>query len=285
MKNTQESNWCKLNWSNWIPLDSELELYKEHISMGPGFYRIRSSKWRGLIYIGQTGRGLRERTRSLARHTLRSIQDPPWNDPHTAAPILWAYRIENNFDYEVSVAEVKLPYAERQCFEDYLIYSHRKFHNYSTLANFGVAHPLWNKPSNKKANREMKRAHILFPKTSLPGAKTAGQFNSRDWLGLDWSKPLLLSVASPPSDPGIYKITSGVGNVLLYCGESMNLRDRINSHKRNQLFSNANASFCEIFDAQPNQLKEREVDMIGAYYEAFSKCPLYQYSNNRKNQA
>ncbi len=78
-----------------------------------------------------------------------------------------------------------------------------------------------------------------------------------------------------------HEITSGVGNVLLYCGESMNLRDRINSHKRNQLFSNANVSFCEIFDAQPNQLKEREVDTIGAYYEAFSKCPLYQYSNNR----
>jgi hypothetical protein len=72
---------------------------------------------------------------------MRSSQDPPWNDPHTAAPILWAYRIENAYAFEISAAEINLSYAERQCFEDYLIYSHRKFYNYSTLANFGVAHP------------------------------------------------------------------------------------------------------------------------------------------------
>ena len=232
------------------------------------------------MYIGQTGRGLRERTGALAKHTLRSSQDPPWNDPHTAAPILWAYRIENDYDFEISVAEIKLPYAERQCFEDYLIFSHRLFYNYSTLANFGVAHPMWNKPSNKKAKRAMKRMYRPSRSTSLPRATNINQLNSGNWLGLEWSEPAALAGVSPPSEPGVYNITRE--NVLLYCGESMNFKERISNHKRNHLFNSANIAFFPMPGAQHNHLKEREIDMVGAYYEFLSQCPLYQYSNNRK---
>ncbi len=71
MLNPVESNWCNLDWSPWMPLDAELELYREHISREPGFYRVRTLKQEGLFYIGQTGRNLRERTSEcfVNRHT------------------------------------------------------------------------------------------------------------------------------------------------------------------------------------------------------------------------
>jgi hypothetical protein len=48
--------------------------------------------------MGQTGRGLRERVRSLAVNLYRD--EPPWNDPHTAAPGLWAWRVEEGYEYD-----------------------------------------------------------------------------------------------------------------------------------------------------------------------------------------
>ena len=31
----------------------------------------------------------------LATGVYQQIQNPPWNDPHTAAPPLWAFRLED----------------------------------------------------------------------------------------------------------------------------------------------------------------------------------------------
>ena len=138
---------------------------------------------------------------------------------------------------------------------------------------------MWNKPSNKKSKRAMKRAHKAHQFTSLPRATNTNQFNTNNWLGLDWSKQVALTDIAAPSKPGIYKISKN--NTLLYCGESMNLKARIGSHKRNQLFSNASIACCAMPRAQSNHLKEREVDMIGAHYDAISECPLHQYSNAR----
>jgi hypothetical protein len=129
----------------------------------------------------------------------------------------------------------------------------------------------------------MKRVYRTRQTTSLPRATNTGQFNSNNWLGFDWSATAPLSDISPPSESGIYKIARR--NELLYCGQSINLKDRISSHKRNQLFGSASIAFFTMPGAQLNHLKEREVDMIGAYYDALSKCPVYQYSKNRKNES
>lgn len=34
-------------------------------------------------------------------------------------------------------------------------------------------------------------------------------------------------------------------------------------------------------DVEPHHLKEREVDMIGAYYAITSQIPTYQYTNGQ----
>jgi hypothetical protein len=133
-----------------MPLDASLEQYKQLIPTQPGFYRVRAMDISSLVYIGQTGRNLRERTRSLSRGVYRALDDPPWNDPHTAAPLLWAYRHEDGLKYEVSVAVMDTDYPTRQCIEDSLLYLHRNEHGQSTLCNHARLHPFWSRPSNRK---------------------------------------------------------------------------------------------------------------------------------------
>jgi hypothetical protein len=80
-------DWCNLTWSDWIPFDGG---GFKGLHNGAGLYRIRISGQPALAYIGQTGRDLRQRLGDLRRNTLAATM--PFNDPHTAAPSLWAWR-------------------------------------------------------------------------------------------------------------------------------------------------------------------------------------------------
>ena len=277
---THDMNWGGLSWSEWVPLFSEVSVFQRHIAKFPGLYRVRSRQAPGLVYVGQTGRNLRERTRSLAIHSTRGHDSPPWNDPHTAAPILWAYHHEDQFEYEVSVACTEdFDYATRQCYEDYLLHLHRMEHGHSTLANHGRFHPLWTRPSNKSAKRSMKRLETPTPYDSIEKINAVGEFGSALWLGLKWSKSQPISRAKPPACPGIYQICGS--DVMLYCGETQQLSDRINTHKKNPNFIDSSISYHLMPNARSHHLKEREVDMIGAYFESSGAGPKYQYKNNR----
>ena len=136
----------------------------------PGFYRIRTPLYPGLVYVGETGRNIRGRVQELARGIGRGPYDIPWNDPHTAAPILWAYRVEDNFSFEVSVAAVTQPKHRRKCHEDYVLYLHRLRHGHSTLTNHGRLHPLWTRASNKAKGRPAQRREMPTVYESLPPA-------------------------------------------------------------------------------------------------------------------
>jgi len=94
--NWDQINWLGFNWSQWIPLESSIQVYQNYITKNPGLYRIWITHNSKLAYIGQTGRNLRERTRQLASKVNNNHDNPPWNDPHTAAPALWSWKTEND---------------------------------------------------------------------------------------------------------------------------------------------------------------------------------------------
>jgi hypothetical protein len=279
MQNPQTTDWAGLDWSPWVHFDSPMATYQTHITNKAGLYRIRSPQSEELIYIGQTGRNLRERVRALVKHVLRPQENPPWNDPHTAAPVLWAYKNENQFDFEVSVTTLEISYTHRQCFEDYLLHLHRNHYNRSTVANFGLSHPLWSRPSNKKQNRPMIRNSSPKLQTSLPKTINAKDFHSNTWLGLHWQKAAMKQTVNLPDLPGIYRFVNP--EELAYCGESHSLRKRLSTHSKNSNFKNADCFYSVMPNAESHHLKEREVDMIGAYYAITSRCPTYQYTNGR----
>jgi len=69
----------------------------------PGVYRVRPADGDYLMYIGQTGRTLRQRLSELSKYR-KAPELMPYNDPHTAAPSLWAWRDATGLDFECSGA-------------------------------------------------------------------------------------------------------------------------------------------------------------------------------------
>jgi hypothetical protein len=268
-------HWGKIQWSSWIPLDAILPEYQLNITTQPGFYRIRSSQHPGLVYLGETGRDLRERVRSLMRGVYRSYRDPPWNDPHTAAPILWAFRHEDQLEYQVSASPLKVSKPQRQCHEDFLLHLHRVQLGYSTLANHGRLHPHWTRPRNRKNGIPAQRRQTPMQYPSLPSATGSQDYLGIQWLGLNWSPFQVLHDVNAPSCPGVYRIRKN--SCLLYCGQSTNLQKRIHTHQKASRFRNSQISFHQMDNSQPHQLKERETDLIGAYFACEGEGPSYQY--------
>jgi hypothetical protein len=279
-----KKDWAGLTWSAWIPLDAGLDECLEHISTNPGIYRVRVSKPGGLAYIGQTGRSLRERTRALSRHTYRDLADQPWNDPHTAAPALWAWRIEDDLVYEVSAAPVELETASRQCLEDMLLYLYRLEAGESTLANHGRFHAKWSRPTNRARGLPMMRIADGSNPAALPSLSPApliGEPESMDWLDLAWSPvtPLENSRKVIPEVPGVYRLLAG-GRVA-YFGESKSIKDRLRAHAVRYAGKEMECSWVEMPEALPHHLKERETDLIGAYYSVRKAPPQLQYAPTR----
>ena len=60
----------------------------------------------------------------------------PWNDPHTAAPSLWAWQDAEGFEYECSAAPLDASINGRRGMESYLLYRYRQERGESTLCNF-----------------------------------------------------------------------------------------------------------------------------------------------------
>ena len=274
-------SWCDLEWSDWIPLDGSLGDYQRCITTQPGLYRVRIVGREALAYVGQTGRDLRERTRALASHAGRPANDPPWNDPHTAAPGLWAWRVEENLEYEVSVTPLMVSREHRQCMEDRLLFEYRLERGESTLANHGRFHARWRRPSNKKKGHGMRRLpdhksnEAAEPSLTPPGG--SGQPKDVDWLGLPWSETTALEDTrdQAPSMPGVYRLVDGQN--VVYLGESNELSARLQSHHRNYRFEALSASWVVMEGAFPHHLREREADLIGAFYKQVGKPPKFQY--------
>jgi hypothetical protein len=101
----------------------------------PGLYRVRLlASARVLLYIGQTGRSLRAR---LGQLNAAYGPDMPFNDPHTAAPALWALLHRDRCDFEASVTEVPGSTPHRMGLEAAALTLYRARLGRSPLANFG----------------------------------------------------------------------------------------------------------------------------------------------------
>jgi hypothetical protein len=100
-----------------------------------------------LIYVGQTGRTLRERLLSLAAGV--NAEECPFYDPHTAAPHLWLLRRLNGVRLECSCAPVAGELQVLRGTEDMLLWRHRVETGLSTETNYGRFYPGYARPTNR----------------------------------------------------------------------------------------------------------------------------------------
>lgn len=274
----------KCVWSEWLPLNGDVSVYKSVPAKQSGLYRIRAISKAGLIYIGQTGRCLRERLRAL--RTGVYAQDMPYNDPHTAAPNLWVWLNEEGYEYEFSFLVSDLETPQRQGLEDFFLWKHRKEYGFSTLCNYGRFHKQWLKPTNKKQGRKGERllSGNFNPSglTSSPVLDHKGRSKDASWMGLDWSEPSELNMVTVNflnDTPAVYRIMDARSLEVIYIGETKELQRRLKAHAKKIwnrseiLFSYANC----IDLSQAHLRHEIEVDLIGAYFEENQRVPCFQY--------
>ena len=287
--NFTDFTWCELPWTPWISFNNSLDFKK--LPTGPGMYRIRAIGKQELFYIGETGRSLRERLNSLRRGTMEDKM--PYNDPHTAAPSLWAWRDAERIDFECSAAEVKLaddPEEARRLREGLecsLLWRYRLEFGLSTRCNHGRFHPDYVKSSDRKGAFRGYRLPENTPSNksggpSLPPLQPIGSPFENNWMGLSWSHSNILeraNVRKVTPSPGIYRIFDLKTMTLFYIGESRNLQNRLMTHDTKS-WNGSKPLFSYVqfpHNTPAYQRHEIENDLIGAFYTETRQIPRFQF--------
>jgi hypothetical protein len=240
------------------------------------------------MQIGETRRTVHERLNEL-RHTLKRTDLMPWNDPHTAAPSLWAWQDAEGFEYKCSATPLDASQGGRRGMESFLLYRYRQEYGESTLCNFGRFHPGYRKSTNRKENKrggKLDESHKDNPASgqSVPPLPIIGIPGDREWMGLAWSGKMSLdgeTIRAVPSAPGLYQLFECDTGDLVYIGQSADCAKRLKSHatkfldKKDLMFSYYDVKKSML----PHNLKEWENDLIGNYFEVYRKAPKYQFGN------
>jgi hypothetical protein len=281
-------NWCSLPWSPWVPFSADKHTFYD-IPHEPGLYRIRPAGKDFLMYIGETRRTVHERLNEL-RHNLRRTDLMPWNDPHTAAPSLWAWHDAEGYAYECSATPLDASTGGRRGMESFLLYKYRQERGESTLCNFGRFHPRYRKSTNRKEGLrggKLAEGHKDNP-AGFPGIEpleAVGKPGDRDWMGLEWTawEPLATdNVRAVAAGAGLYLLKDAGSQEIVYIGQSADVAMRLSGHcyktweGRMLLFSYQIIGQAVL----PHNLRELETDLIGNFFENFRKAPEFQFRNS-----
>jgi hypothetical protein len=269
-------DWCNLNWSAWTPFDDG---DFKGLHAGAGLYRIRVADSPVLAYIGQTGRDLRQRLGDLRRNT--AAEQMPFNDPHTAAPSLWAWNDAVGYKYECSVAPSNVHRRERLAIECWLLWKYRLETGGSTLCNYGHFHPAYTKSRNRSTKlRGGRRDDEADQITSSGPLRLVGRPADSGWMGLDWSGRFSLATVPAGAYPALYRIFDAKTEQLLYIGETQNFGQRMKAHAQRNWSGRAPVvSYHRVAgDVRKVHLHELENDLIGGYYESTKAAPELQFS-------
>ncbi len=276
-KKRMSQKWCGVKWTRWVRF-SERDF--REIPESPGVYRIKPINRNILMYIGQTGRSLRGRLMVLRNEVRKNKM--PFNDPHTAAPNLWAWKQSDGMEFECSAARTLMRIRKRKGFESYLIWQYRLDRGESPKCNLGRFHPTHTKSKSLsvgKRGRRLPRGKIN--PASKPSARPL-QFKDspvdRNWMGRQWIEVNRSTNGTGlNTKSGLYKILHPQTKELLYIGQSKDLNSRLRQHRNND-FKNASIWITTLSKSIPDhRLLELENDLIGAFYYRNRTVPKYQF--------
>jgi hypothetical protein len=265
----------------------------------PGLYRVRVSGADRPIYIGQTGRSIRERLGMLKGAYAELM---PYNDPHTAAPALWSLHHRDGVDFECSAAPLDGDRRARMGAEALAISMHRVEHGGSPMANFGGMPDGYRKSSGN--NSRLVAAGKRFrggpdpTATSTPESVPVsgildGSAGTDRWTGLAWSPwtPLAAFAGSGgralQPGTGVYRIRLiGAGDHRVYVGQG-DIASRLRTHaaaaadenlpKHEWLRSPSETSWVELDGVPTRALLELENDLIASHVLVCGEPPGAQF--------
>jgi hypothetical protein len=280
-------NWCSLPWSPWVPFSADKHTFHE-IPHEPGVYRIRPVNKDFLMYIGETRRSLHTRLQDL-RMDLRNKDLMPWSDPHTEAPGMWSWNNAEGYEYECSAAPLDASISGRRGMESFLLYQYRQERGESPLCNFGRFHPRYRRSTIRKEGLrggKLAEDHKDNPAggSSIAPLGATGKPGDSDWMGLAWTgwQPLTEeNIQKVPAGAGVYLLADAGSHEIVYIGQSADVAGRLLDHCRKTGDEKSLRFSYQVIDKPvlPHNLRERENDLIGNYYEHFRKAPEYQFRN------
>ena len=209
----------------------------------------------------------------------------------TEAPSLWAWQDAEGFEYECSATPLDASQSGRRGMESFLLYQYRQERGESTLCNFGRFHPRYRKSTNRKENQrggKLEENHLDNPAggPSVKPLPVLGTPGDRYWMELAWIGKLPLdgdTISTVPPGAGLYLLFERDNQDLVYIGQSADCAQRLRSHaiklldEKDMLVS----YHIEKKPLLPHNLKERENDLIGNYFDIYRKAPRYQFGNKR----
>jgi len=286
-----------IEWSSWSPLPGAS--VNREIPRSPGLYRIRRVGHLDLDYIGQTGRGLRQRLAGL-----RGVYDEqmPYRDPHTAAPALWALRHAGGCDFEVSTAAIDGSTHWRKGMEALAIAEYRAVHGASPTIEFGRMLPGYrpSSPNNAVLVKLGKRVrggacedsnlpcHAVGvpPAGPLIGSPQSSEWNNHHWS--EWMSREDLKLAKLRGGAGLYRIRGDEQDSLLYIGQGI-VPGRPLAHiakigmpwrPQGVIFGSASRLECSwVLNGEwlPHHRLELKNDLIAAHMIATGDVPRAQF--------
>lgn len=194
------------HWSQWYSLEQETFASKE-IPRTPGLYQVgimdKHRRLLALTYLGQTGRGLRERIGTLWKEMYK--EQKPDIAPHVAAPAHWSLHrfFSDGQHLECSVFELpdmpgKDMRIDREGLESLAIMLRRQTYGLYPLVNFG------------SFRQETMQERLAFVHTALADLPLINLENndplSMHWLDLPWSDWQQTSTSKQITQRGMYRV-------------------------------------------------------------------------------
>jgi hypothetical protein len=129
--------WMGLIWTPWVGLEAATPAWGGGAPMAAGLYRLRAHGRPGLAYIGETGRGIRQRLQQLRTgmgYVANGVRVT--GAPHVAAGCVLGH-VNAGHDVQVSwTVAPDLPRRERKGVECDLIAAHRRVLSASPSCQF-----------------------------------------------------------------------------------------------------------------------------------------------------
>lgn len=275
-------------WSDWQPLAGSSR--KAAIPAGPGLYRARITGTGEVVYIGQTGRSLRERLGMLATCYRSEMR---YRDPHTAAPTLWSLRDRDGVDFEVSTVVIDSTKVERLALEAVAVTLHRVEHGRSPVANFGGRIAGYRISSGNNASLVAAGKRLrggrdplaeASPSAPIPGPLDR-EVTASDWIGLGWSEWVPVDAPFVAPAIGLYRLRHRGTDDLLYVGQGrVGARVRAHQAKRSatehrqaNLFDGDVEASWVVLQAEGRVLLELENDAIASHRIKRGSAPRAQF--------
>jgi hypothetical protein len=224
----------------------------------------------------------------------------PYNDPHTAAPALWAMRHRDGCDFEASVVVVTEIHQIRRALEATAITLYRMESGRSPTANFGRMPTGYRKSTGNNAQlvlsgRRMRGGPDPQAPNMVNSAPVSGELGTDpdavDWADLAWS-PWTPAVEATHMafGSGLYRLRRTGTPGLVYVGQG-GIAGRLRSHLAKAtrqghpqapwFTGDLAASWVELPGMAMTNLLENENDLIAAHMLAMGRAPWAQFLGDR----